>query len=151
FYPKRDQSRYAVDPRVYDNRDHRIVPIRKLDSLVAEGVISRADFIKLDCEGFEPEVLKGAAQLLARGEILGAEAESSFGHSYVLPEGSFAALQRLLAPARLMVADMSADRVPCASFKAKLPAPLPGTHRLATLNVLWLRDLVHERAYPEDF
>jgi FkbM family methyltransferase len=32
--------------------------MRKLDTLLAEGAIPPADFIKIDCEGFEPAVLK---------------------------------------------------------------------------------------------
>src|SRR5437016_13737976 len=35
----------------------RMVPIRRLDSLLADGVIPRADFVKIDVEGFEKEVL----------------------------------------------------------------------------------------------
>jgi FkbM family methyltransferase len=36
----------------------RRMPMRKLDTLLAEGAIPPADFIKIDCEGFEPAVLK---------------------------------------------------------------------------------------------
>src|SRR5262249_45433002 len=38
----------------------RQVPIRRLDSLLAEGLIPQADFIKVDVAGFEKEVLLGA-------------------------------------------------------------------------------------------
>ncbi len=36
------------------------VPVRTLDSIMAEAGLSRADFISIDVEGFEAEVLKGA-------------------------------------------------------------------------------------------
>jgi hypothetical protein len=39
FYGNAINRDMRFAPRVYDNRDQRIVPIRKLDSLVAEDVI----------------------------------------------------------------------------------------------------------------
>src|SRR5262245_45967177 len=47
----------------------RQVPIRRLDSLLAEGLIPQADFIKVDVEGFEKEVLLGARELLSGGVL----------------------------------------------------------------------------------
>src|SRR5262249_52154604 len=45
-------DRFGLDPV----EQRRIVPIRRLDSLLAEGVIPRADYIKIDVEGFEQDV-----------------------------------------------------------------------------------------------
>jgi FkbM family methyltransferase len=42
----------------------RITKVRRLDTLFAEGTLPRADVIKLDCEGFEPEILAGARESL---------------------------------------------------------------------------------------
>ena len=42
------------------------VPVRTLDSLVAELGLERVDFIKVDVEGMEPEVLRGARETIRR-------------------------------------------------------------------------------------
>jgi hypothetical protein len=42
------------------------VPLRSIDSLVASGDIDQLDFLKLDVEGFELNVLKGAANAIDR-------------------------------------------------------------------------------------
>ena len=44
----------------------RNVEIRRLDSLFAAGELPAADYIKVDCEGFDPEVLRGARSYLAK-------------------------------------------------------------------------------------
>jgi len=43
-----------------------LVPVRTLDSLVAELGLERVDFIKVDVEGMEPEVLHGARETIRR-------------------------------------------------------------------------------------
>jgi len=44
----------------------RTVPLRTLDGIVAERAPDRIDCIKIDVEGFEPQVLTGASAALAR-------------------------------------------------------------------------------------
>ena len=53
-------------------------PIARLDTLWAKGMVPPADFIKIDCEGYEPEVLAGAAAYLQASNVLGADIESHF-------------------------------------------------------------------------
>ena len=48
--------------------------MHKLDTLMAQSVVTRADFIKVDCEGFEPAVLRGAREFLSQGGALGVSA-----------------------------------------------------------------------------
>ncbi len=42
------------------------VPITRLDTLFAKGVIPPADHIKVDCDGHDPEVIRGAQGYLAQ-------------------------------------------------------------------------------------
>jgi FkbM family methyltransferase len=79
MYRQDTVRREVVDPAVHTLGEQRRVRVRRLDALFAEGAIPRPDFIKLDVEGFEPEVLKGAQALLAASLPLGAEAETSRG------------------------------------------------------------------------
>jgi len=58
----------------------RMVPVRRLDSLLAEGVIPKADFVKMDLEGYEKDVLLGARELLHAG-VLGLQTETNFAVS----------------------------------------------------------------------
>jgi FkbM family methyltransferase len=137
-------SAYAVDQRVQTTSSRRKVPIRRLDSLKAAGVIGRADFVKLDCEGFEPEVLKGAQSLL-KNEVLGLEVETNFNTSASLPQSHFGAVSELLLPHGFTLYDLAFNRVPRASFMRRAQALgilHPQTQaRPATLNVLYFRDL----------
>jgi hypothetical protein len=77
----------------------RRVPIRRLDTLCADGAFARADFIKIDCEGFEPEILKGAQALLCSG-VLAVEIETNFNTSEVPPQIKAAAQIRRSGPGR---------------------------------------------------
>lgn len=43
---------------------------RSLDSLATEGAFPSADFLKLDVQGYELEVLKGAARILEQAEVV---------------------------------------------------------------------------------
>jgi FkbM family methyltransferase len=59
----------------------RSVEVRRLDTLFAAGEIPPADHIKIDCEGFEPEVIRGARNYLARSNVLCVTTETNFGVS----------------------------------------------------------------------
>jgi FkbM family methyltransferase len=135
----------------------RKVQVRRLDTLLAQGVIPRADFLKVDVEGFEPDVLLGAHQLIAGG-VLGVATETNFGISPVYRNGHFSAVAHLLLGHGLLVFDIAFDRVPRASFqralaaKRSLPVTVPkGIGKPSTLNVLFCRDPIQEADEPDSY
>jgi FkbM family methyltransferase len=128
----------------------RTVPVRRLDSLLEEGVIPGADFLKVDVEGFEGSVLLGAVKLLASG-VLGVESETNFSTSPIYPKTHFGLIQEVLLQQGMFVLDINFNRVPRAAYQEarkhrNLPQiPAEGSGKPATLNVLFCRDLTAER------
>jgi hypothetical protein len=51
--------------------------MHRLDSLFAEGLFGTIDHIKLGCEGFEIEVLRGAQRVLAEAGVFAVETETT--------------------------------------------------------------------------
>ena len=45
------------------------VPVRRLDDWLAEHEVDRVDLMKIDIEGFEPNVIKGAAECVRQGRL----------------------------------------------------------------------------------
>src|SRR5262245_19420628 len=70
------ESMHAVERR----NELRRVPVRRLDSLLEAGEIAAPDFLKIDVEGAEEQVLLGATRLLAT-PLLGLELETSLSVS----------------------------------------------------------------------
>jgi FkbM family methyltransferase len=135
----------------------RQVPIRRLDSLLAEGLIPQADFIKVDVEGFEKDVLLGARELLSAG-VLGLHTETNFGVSPHYPKGHFATLAELALDQHLLVFDIAFNRIPRASFQRALVdkgmKPISENYlvgRPATVDVLFCRDLIDEVDQPDNY
>lgn len=114
FYAS-NSSRYDVSDTVRRGGNSRHVSTRRLDSFMAEGIVPRADFIKIDCEGFEPEILKGADALVASG-VLAIEVETNFDVSATLPETHFWAVYKQLLPHGFLLYDLAFDRAQRASF-----------------------------------
>ena len=54
----------------YGGSSRARLPVRRLDSLLAEGVIELPSFVKVDVQGFEGRVLDGAPTVLAAAEVL---------------------------------------------------------------------------------
>jgi FkbM family methyltransferase len=106
FYRQGDDRIGLKDGRIEQPRQ---VPVRRLDTLLAEGVIPPADFLKIDVEGFEKEVLLGASALLRT--VLGVETETNFNISLTYPQSHFCTLHELFLSAHLLVFDLNFNRV----------------------------------------
>jgi len=141
----------------------RTVEIRRLDTLFASGILPPADYIKLDCEGFEPEILRGAKAYLAHSGAVCVTVETNFGVSPVFPRTPFAEINDLLVEHRLLVFDLNAVRAPRASYTAARaaqpwPAPDPmvdvpdlDVGRPGTFDFVFCRDFVHELTSPQSY
>jgi hypothetical protein len=146
-----------VNESTWQEESVRRVAVRSLDSLFREGSIPPADFIKLDCEGFEPEVLKGAARFLEASALLGADLETNFNVSPVLPETHFWSTYQPLLHRRLMVFDAAFNRVSRAGFSKHIEGmypkgvEAPGRFRPGTWNILLARDLIQDCESPSSY
>jgi len=69
--------------------EHRQVPIRTLDSLLEKAAIERCDFLSIDVEGFETEVLKGTSlgRLQPRLVLIEDKARSFDAHGFMKRAG----------------------------------------------------------------
>ncbi len=54
----------------YPGKSARKVAVRRLDSLFAEGKISRPSFVKIDVQGFEIRVIDGGAEVLSGADFV---------------------------------------------------------------------------------
>jgi FkbM family methyltransferase len=163
YFNASNPSASSVYPRgegrfdVASTQQARAVALRRLDTLFNEGLIPRADFLKVDVEGFEKDVFLGARELLAAG-VLGVETETNFGISPTYPKGHFATLHDILLGHHLLVFDIGFNRIPRASFQRALARvnrrPISHTDRVgkpATLDVLFCRDAIDEIDHTENY
>ena len=134
----------------------RSVTVRRLDTLFAEGLIPQVDFLKVDVEGFEKDVLLGADNLLANA--LGVETETNFGVSDAYPKSHFGTLAEILLEHHLLVFDLAFNRIPRASFRralesngVKTDSQHGGFGKPAMVNVLFCRDLIDETDAPSKY
>lgn len=74
------------------------VRVDTLDAYVAQAAIESVELLKVDVEGHEPSVLRGATGLLATGRIEHVLCECEFVHRPDEPHGDFAEIVRILLP-----------------------------------------------------
>ncbi|HMH53254.1 MAG TPA: FkbM family methyltransferase [Candidatus Acidoferrum sp.] len=156
FFVSSDPYSSSFLPSTTDGRTTQAMPVdvRRLDTLLDEGVVPPADFLKTDVEGGERQVLDGAPRLLAG--LLGFETETSLNRSPIYPDGHFPTLARLVQGHGLLPIDLNFNRVVRERFQQALERK--GASRIrrddwlggpATFNVLFCRDVVQERDHPE--
>ncbi len=86
------------------------VPIARLDTLWADRRLPSADFIKIDCENYEPEILAGGVEYLKASSLIGADIETHFHVLPGLPYTHFAAINAALTDCGLRMADLTLSR-----------------------------------------
>jgi FkbM family methyltransferase len=80
FIPENPSSSFFAAANGSDRPDEtwQIVELRRLDTLFANGTIGEADFIKMDSETYEVEIIKGGHNFLRRSGVFGVESEVGF-------------------------------------------------------------------------
>ena len=141
----------------------RMVPISRLDTLFAAGKIPLADFIKIDCEGFEREVLLGARNYMTGSNVLCVTAETSFQATKLFPKGPFHTISDIMIEHRLSVFDLSYVRYPRDAYIAAkkqclwppadpmISIPYLDVGQPSTIDMLFCRDFVAEATKPESY
>jgi FkbM family methyltransferase len=141
----------------------RTVAIRKLDTLFAAGEIPLADYIKMDTEGFEQEVLRGGRTYLARSNILCVTAETSFTVTGDFHRTQYPMINDIVLDHRLQLFDISYWRYARPSYleaRAKHPWriidpmhewPDMDIGQPASVDAVFCRDFVMEDKSPERF
>jgi FkbM family methyltransferase len=139
------------------------VPITRLDTLFARGVIPPADHIKVDCDGHDPEVIRGARGYLAQSNVVSVIIETAFTVSTTYPRSHFVAISDVLTAHRLRVFDLALMRTARPSYvvaKARHPWPAPDPMNdvpdlcmgaPGTIDALFCRDFVSEQVTPAHF
>lgn len=126
------------------------------DYLVTADERASVDFIKIDTDGHDLEVLLGSEAIMAAGGVLGLSIEAQFHgpvHDYA---NTFANIDRVMRQRGFTLFDLQSHRY----SRAHLPAPFVGEHLGATTSgqlfwgeALYFRDLGspdYERMWPID-
>ena len=127
------------------------------------GELPAADYIKTDCESFDPEVLRGARRYLAQSNILSLTVETDFSISGTYPRTPFVEISDIAVQHRLLVFDINAVRHPRPAYVAARERhpwpPADPLHDVPYLDVgqprtydfLFCRDFVLEHKKPAIF
>ena len=165
FFIAEEPTQSSFEPQGIgqDAARFRTVPIRRLDTLFAEGMIPPADYIKLDCEGFEPVVLRGARNYLRASGAHCVTSETSFNVSQTYTRSHFHSVNEIVVEHRLIVFDLNLVRTQQPAFRAAraanpLPKPDPMTEvphldvgRPGTIDAVFCRDFVAEAVNPTQY
>ncbi|CCQ73055.1 conserved protein of unknown function [Magnetospira sp. QH-2] len=135
----------------YVQEDQRIT----LDDYARAHNLSQVDFVKIDTDGGDYEVLMGMKDLLASQSILGIQIEAQFHGPVDDNANIFSNIDRFLRENGFALFDMDPWRYSRASLPQKFVLPIPGqTYRGQVLwaEALYLRDMAapkFEANWPE--
>jgi FkbM family methyltransferase len=124
----------CLAPLFHVEQELNVLTATLTDSLAAAGVDS-PDFIELDTQGNELEILSGAERLIA-SSVLGLQVEVEFGQMYI-DQALFADVDRYLCNRGFYLLDLSRHRV----RRAAAPATIPTRGQILWGHALYLRDL----------
>jgi FkbM family methyltransferase len=112
------------------------IRLETIDAFAAENGIESIDLLKIDVEGYELQVLRGAAGMLARGEVRHVYAECVFAPDPVFSHTDFFELHRMLTGLGFCFVASYAESFRLAAgcamgnvlyaLKSRLPASAPG-------------------------
>jgi len=86
--------------------------LMKIDTLYSNGTIGSVDFVKMDAETYEIEIVRGGERFFSQSGTFGIETETHFLRTPRNPRSHFAELYELLAAHRFNVYDASGVRSP---------------------------------------
>jgi FkbM family methyltransferase len=127
-------------------------PVRRLDSLFADGTLGSIDFMKLDAETHEIDIIRGAREFLTNSGIIGIESEANFYRTARYPRSHLVELCDELAPHEFVVYDADIQRAPRMPLMYGYPKDLGNGRyelravgRLHVLDVLFLAPIFNDR------
>jgi FkbM family methyltransferase len=127
FLPENPSSSFFA--KAADNTEElggtwQMVTMRRLDSLVADGTLGPIDFMKLDAESYEVEIVRGGKQFFTSSGIFGLESEVSFTRTTRNPRSHFVDLYEELALFGFTVWDAGVQRAPQVTLARGYPKDL---------------------------
>ncbi len=151
FYPENPFSSHFAASNGCDNSaidaKWQDVPLRRLDTLFAEGVVGPVDFMKMDAETYEVEIVRGAQQFFAESGIFGVESETSFFRTPRNPRSHFVELLEELGPLGFDVYDAGIHRAPKVAMARGFPRQTQDGHKMRAVGRAWAFDFLFLRGF----
>lgn len=127
FYPDNPSSSHfaasnGTDAAAIDGQ-WQDVQIRRLDTLFADGIVEQTDFIKMDAESYEIEIVRGGDIFFANSGVFGVESEVTFFRTPRNPRSHMAELYDELGPHGFEVYDAGIHRAARLPLARGFPQP----------------------------
>jgi FkbM family methyltransferase len=155
FYPENPFSSHfaasngcddtAIDTKWQD------VPLRRLDTLFAEGTVGPVDFMKMDAETYEVEIVRGAQKFFAESGIFGVESETSFFRTPRNPRSHFVELFEELGPLGFDIYDAGIQRAPKAEMARGFPHQTEDGYKTRPVGRAWAFDFLFLRGFDGEY